>query len=63
MSYCKNRAAQQYPDAICYGAKAPELPSINSNKVCNFKNYNGVVIQGDCNKSNIWIGNEVFTKF
>ena len=64
-TYCKNRADQQYPDAICYGAKAPDpLPPINSSKVCNFKDgMTGIVIQGDCNKSTIWIGNTPYTKF
>ena len=64
-TFCKNRANQQYPDAICYGAKVPELlPPINSSKVCNFKDsMTGIVIQGDCDESSIWIGNSAYRKF
>ena len=34
----------------------------NANQVCNFKHWNGLVIQGDCSQSSIILGNEVYQK-
>lgn len=34
----------------------------NANQICNFKHWNGLVIQGDCSQSSIILGNEVYQK-
>lgn len=34
----------------------------NANQICNFKHWNGLIIQGDCSQSSIILGNEVYQK-
>lgn len=56
---CQSERQRMFPDSVCFGAKPPD-PLPPPKQVCNFECNGGIIVQGNCNKSSITVGNDEF---